>query len=94
MSFVEIPAETLSRQALDGLIEEFVTRDGTDYGAEERTLDDKKSAVARQLDRGAHCLERLLDRANVPGTVVDQSDHINPLVDGMRPPRAGSLRVA
>ena len=45
MRIVQIPVEALSGQALDGLIEEFVTRDGTDYGAEERTLDDKKSAV-------------------------------------------------
>ena len=52
MRIVPIPAEALSGQALDGLLEEFVTRDGTDYGAEERTLDDKKSAVRRQLDRG------------------------------------------
>ena len=45
MRIVQIPVEALSGQALDGLLEEFVTRDGTDYGAEERTLDDKKSAV-------------------------------------------------
>ena len=49
---MQIPVEALSGQALDGLLEEFVTRDGTDYGAEERTLDDKKSAVRRQLHRG------------------------------------------
>ena len=52
MRIVPIPAEALSGQALDGLLEEFLTRDGTDSGAEERTLDDKKSAVRRQLDRG------------------------------------------
>ncbi len=49
---VQIPVEALSRQALDGLIEEFVTRDGTDYGTEERSLNDKKDAVWRQLDCG------------------------------------------
>ena len=52
MGFVQIPVDALSRQALDGLIEEFVTRDGTDYGTEERSLDDKKDAVRRQLDCG------------------------------------------
>ena len=31
MGFVQIPVDALSRQALDGLIEEFLTRDGTDY---------------------------------------------------------------
>lgn len=49
---VEIPASRLSRDALDGLIEEFVTRDGTDYGEQEYTLEEKKNAVARQLERG------------------------------------------
>lgn len=49
---VEIPASRLSREALDGLIEEFVTRDGTDYGEREHTLEQKKRAVARQLERG------------------------------------------
>jgi uncharacterized protein YheU (UPF0270 family) len=49
---VEVPATRLSREALDGLIEEFVTRDGTDYGEREPTLEEKKSAVARQLDHG------------------------------------------
>ena len=52
MKFVQIPFEKLSRQALDGLIDEFVTRDGTDYGVEERSLDEKKSATRRQLDSG------------------------------------------
>jgi uncharacterized protein YheU (UPF0270 family) len=49
---VEIPASRLSPEALDGLIEEFVTRDGTDYGPHEHTLEEKKAALARQLERG------------------------------------------
>ena len=36
MRIVQIPVEALSGQALDGLLDEFVTCDGTDYGAEER----------------------------------------------------------
>ena len=52
MAAVQIPIERLSADALDGLIEEFVTRDGTDYGAQERTLEQKKSAIVRQLERG------------------------------------------
>jgi len=34
------------------VIEEFVSRDGTDYGLQEHTLQEKKSAVARLLERG------------------------------------------
>ena len=52
MTAVQIPIERLSPEALDGLIEEFVTRDGTDYGLREQTLEEKKSAILRQLERG------------------------------------------
>ena len=52
MAAVRIPTETLSPEALAGLIEEFVTREGTDYGSRELTLEEKKSAIVRQLERG------------------------------------------
>ena len=51
-AIVEIPAARLSQAAIDGLIEEFVTRDGTDYGPHEHTLEQKKSTLMRQLERG------------------------------------------
>jgi uncharacterized protein YheU (UPF0270 family) len=49
---VEVPVSALSIDALRALVEEFVTRDGTDYGAIERDLDSKVAAVLRQLERG------------------------------------------
>ena len=49
---LEIPIERLSPEALDGLIEEFVTRGGTDYDLREQTLEEKKRAIVRQLERG------------------------------------------
>ena len=49
---IEIPPSDLSREALRALIEEFVTRDGTDYGAVERSLDAKVADVMHQLARG------------------------------------------
>ena len=52
MSAIQIPQDALSADALDGLIEEFVTRDGTDYGFEERSLREKKSAVMAQIKSG------------------------------------------
>jgi uncharacterized protein len=42
----------LTPAALRGLLEEFVTRDGTDYGPAERTLDQKVAALMHQLERG------------------------------------------
>ena len=48
----EVPASALSPEALRALIEEFVTRDGTDYGARERSLAEKVEDLRRQLERG------------------------------------------
>ena len=52
MAPLQIPIDSLSPEALAGLVEEFVTRDGTDYGLLEKTLAEKKSAILRQLQRG------------------------------------------
>jgi len=49
---VEVPHAQLAPEVLRRLIEEFVTRDGTDYGAIERTLDEKVAGVQRQLAAG------------------------------------------
>jgi uncharacterized protein len=49
---VEVPHGALSAEALRGVIEEFVTRAGTDYGTQERTIEEKITDVTRQLERG------------------------------------------
>ena len=56
MERIEIPPDSLSREALRALVEEFVTRDGTDYGAVEHSLEAKVTDVLRQLDRGEVCI--------------------------------------
>ena len=47
-----IPHESLSKEALTGLIEEFVTRDGTDYGATEISVEVKTHQILQQLEAG------------------------------------------
>jgi uncharacterized protein len=47
-----IPYQQLSREALVGLIEEFITREGTDYGEQEIPLDLKVKQIERQLKTG------------------------------------------
>jgi uncharacterized protein len=47
-----VPAEQLSPEALLGLIEEFITREGTDYGELEWSLEQKVEQVRSQLRRG------------------------------------------
>jgi uncharacterized protein len=49
---VEVPHVQIPPDVLRRLVEEFVTRDGTDYGAVERTLAEKVALVMRQLDDG------------------------------------------
>ncbi len=50
---VKIPLGELSSEALEGVIEEFVMREGTDYGHRDYTLDEKRSRVLRALESGA-----------------------------------------
>ena len=49
---VELDPEQLSPGALRGLVEEYVTREGTDYGQGEWSLEEKVVEVFRQIDRG------------------------------------------
>lgn len=49
---IEIPREKLSPEIIDALIEEFVLREGTDYGAVEISLNKKKEQVEKQLSKG------------------------------------------
>ena len=46
-----IPYEKLSREALHGLIEEFVTREGTDSGYTKKSLEENVEMAKRQLQR-------------------------------------------
>ena len=49
---MEIPWNQLSAQALHGLIEGFITREGTDYGEHEFSLTEKVEQVKAQIKRG------------------------------------------
>ena len=49
---IEIPAERLSAEVLRAVIEEFILREGTDYGSYEVILDNKIDQVKGQLKRG------------------------------------------
>ena len=50
--FVPVDYRDLSPGALRGLMEEFVSREGTDYGLRERSFEDKVRDVERQLESG------------------------------------------
>jgi uncharacterized protein YheU (UPF0270 family) len=49
---VDVPYTRLAADVLRRVAEEFVSRDGTDYGTAEKTLEEKVMDVRRQLERG------------------------------------------
>ena len=52
MRAVEIPWRELSADALNGVLEEFATREGTEYGMTDVALETKVAQLRRQLERG------------------------------------------
>lgn len=49
---IEIPADRLSAEVLAAVIEEFILREGTDYGSYEVSLENKIDQVRGQLKKG------------------------------------------
>jgi hypothetical protein len=50
---IEVPHKALSQAALEGLVDEFITREGTEYGEREFSLESKRASVLQQLTRGS-----------------------------------------
>lgn len=49
---MEIPLSQLSHEALLAIIEEFVSREGSEYGLIEYSFEEKVDEVIKQLERG------------------------------------------
>ena len=49
---MKIPQQELSSDALVGVIDAFILREGTDYGLQEYTLEEKRQRVLNLLARG------------------------------------------
>lgn len=49
---IEIPFQMLKKTTLNALIEEYVTRDGTDYGETELSILEKSAQVIEQIKTG------------------------------------------
>jgi len=78
MMAVKIPYEQLSPEALHGVIEEFVTRDGTDYGEVEIPLEIKIDQVLAQIKSGRAVI--VFDQETESCTVLRRDD---PLVKAL-----------
>ncbi len=53
---VVVPWQDLAADTLEAMVEEFVTRDGTDYGEQEASLASKVSQVKRSLELGEYLI--------------------------------------
>jgi uncharacterized protein len=49
---VVVPHDSLSAEALTNVINDFISREGTDYGAHEQSAEQKFESVRRQLQKG------------------------------------------
>lgn len=49
---IEVPFSNLSSQALDGIIQSFIQREGTDYGAHEASYETKSKQILNQIKSG------------------------------------------
>ncbi len=54
---MEIPFKELDKNTLQNLVQEFVSREGTDYGLHIYDLQDKVNHVMRQLEKGSVFIE-------------------------------------
>ena len=79
MKAVKIPYDQLSPEALHGVIEEFVTRDGTDYGEVEVPLGTKIAQVLAQIKSGKAVI--VFDQETESCTVLRSDD---PLVKALQ----------
>ena len=50
--YIDIPYQQLSSDVLQALIEEFICREGTDYGEVEFTLSEKANQLLARLQEG------------------------------------------
>lgn len=68
---MDIPHQELEPSTLKNIITEFVTRDGTDYGHVELSMESKIKRVKKMLDEGV--IKLIYDEENECVNVVEVS---------------------
>jgi uncharacterized protein YheU (UPF0270 family) len=79
MNAVKIPYDQLSQEALKGVIEEFVTRNGTEYGEAEIPLETKIAQVLIQLKSKDAFI--VFDYHSETSTILHKDDQIIKSID-------------
>lgn len=69
---MKIPHQQLSPHTLQSLVEEFITRNGTDYGEHEISLEQKVQQVMNQLEREEAVI--VFDPATESCTILSAAD--------------------
>ena len=66
-SLVVIPYEQISATALEGILEEFITREGTNYGFYEHTVKEQLAKAKLMLEQGKVSIvfDALLERCHI-----------------------------
>ncbi|MDD4274015.1 MAG: YheU family protein [Desulfobacter postgatei] len=80
MKAIKIPYDQLSPEALQGVIEEFVTRDGRDYGEVEMPLGTKIAQVMAQLRSGKAVI--VFDQETESCTILKSDDPLVKVLEG------------
>lgn len=78
---VEIPIELLSPEALTGIMNDFIGREGTDYGFHEITNEKKLEQIRRQIVKGD--IKIVFDPASESVTLLTQTDWLRFLRDSV-----------
>lgn len=84
---IEVPWQDLAADTLERLLEEFVTRDGTDYGEREVPLAQKVEQVRAQLRRGQVLI--VFDELSESVTLVTREAHRANLLAAARAAESG-----
>lgn len=80
---IEIPPERLSEQILNSIIENFILREGTDYGSVEVSHEKKVEQVRKQIDSGK--IKIVFDAASETVSLLTSHQYAR-LRAGRRPP--------
>lgn len=67
---LEVPRDILSAEALQGVIDAFILREGTDYGAHEVSLVMKRQQIERQIEKAE--IKIVFDPATESVTLLTQ----------------------
>ena len=79
---VEIPLHSLSPEALLGVVDDYVLREGTDYGHAEPSLETKREQILRQLRSGKAVV--IFDQATESCTLVLRAEQAGKTSGGGR----------